>query len=172
MASFTTPIPPLRADWMGSGACTSGSTALQRDATKTRQACGGADMTSTSCMPRMSAPVAKQRRRTRENSRLLPEQGASRRQRSSARIALAAWGRNHQLDRSGCDAGVAAKVPRLRGGLCGDRNRARYLILNRGASADIADDVVHHVAALPCREALAALGRAQIRRALMHMQNN
>jgi predicted dithiol-disulfide oxidoreductase (DUF899 family) len=38
-ASSTTPIPPMRADWTASGACTSGSTAPPRGAT--RRASGG-----------------------------------------------------------------------------------------------------------------------------------
>ena len=41
----TTPIPVMLADWMASGACTSGSTAPPRDAT--RRASGGAATTST-----------------------------------------------------------------------------------------------------------------------------
>src|ERR1700732_1002568 len=45
MASSTTPIPPTRADWTASGACTSGSTAPPRGATK--RASGGAATTST-----------------------------------------------------------------------------------------------------------------------------
>src|SRR5919198_5745075 len=45
MASCTTPIPPMRADWTASGALTNGSTGLQKVAT--RQAFGGAGMTST-----------------------------------------------------------------------------------------------------------------------------
>src|SRR2546426_1133531 len=45
MASSTTPIPPMRADWTASGACTSGSTAHPRGAT--RRASGGAATTST-----------------------------------------------------------------------------------------------------------------------------
>src|SRR3989449_7492383 len=45
MASSTTPIPPMRADWTASGACTSGSTAPPRGAT--RRASGGAATTST-----------------------------------------------------------------------------------------------------------------------------
>src|SRR4029077_1025813 len=44
-ASSTTPIPLMRADWTASGACTSGSTALPRGAT--RRASGGAATTST-----------------------------------------------------------------------------------------------------------------------------
>src|SRR5207237_10891366 len=44
-ASSTTPIPLLRADSMASGACTSGSIARPRGAT--RRECGGAAMTST-----------------------------------------------------------------------------------------------------------------------------
>src|SRR5512132_1143961 len=38
-------MPPMRADWTASGACTSGSTAPPRGAT--RRACGGAATTST-----------------------------------------------------------------------------------------------------------------------------
>src|SRR5215813_13952457 len=45
MASSTTPIRPLRADWMASGACISGSIAHRRDAM--RRACGGAVTTNT-----------------------------------------------------------------------------------------------------------------------------
>src|SRR5258707_11174172 len=45
MASSTTPIPPMRADWMASGVCTSGSTAPPWGAT--RQASGGCATTST-----------------------------------------------------------------------------------------------------------------------------
>src|SRR5215472_6735643 len=45
MAWSTTPIPPTRADWTASGACTSGSTAPPRGAT--RRASGGAATTST-----------------------------------------------------------------------------------------------------------------------------
>src|SRR5258706_9674335 len=45
MASSTTPIPPMRADWMASGVCTSGSTAPPWGAT--RQASGGSATTST-----------------------------------------------------------------------------------------------------------------------------
>src|SRR5207253_2871655 len=45
MASSTTPIPPIRAEWTASGACTSGSTAHPRGAT--RRASGGAATTST-----------------------------------------------------------------------------------------------------------------------------
>src|SRR5438094_534937 len=45
IASSTTPIPPMRADWTASGACTSGSTAPPRGAT--RPASGGAATTST-----------------------------------------------------------------------------------------------------------------------------
>src|SRR6202795_4709332 len=45
MASSTTPIPPMRADWTASGACTSGSTAPPRGAT--RRASGGSATTST-----------------------------------------------------------------------------------------------------------------------------
>src|SRR5437870_3821067 len=45
MASSTTPIPPMRADWTASGACTSGSTAPPKGAT--RRAPGGAATTST-----------------------------------------------------------------------------------------------------------------------------
>src|SRR6266576_3223354 len=45
MASSTTPILRMRADWTPSGACIPGSTALRRGAT--RRACGGAAMTST-----------------------------------------------------------------------------------------------------------------------------
>src|SRR5437667_11142842 len=45
MASSTTPIPPMRADWTASGACTSGSTAPPRGVT--RRASGGAATTST-----------------------------------------------------------------------------------------------------------------------------
>src|SRR5262249_15133963 len=44
-ASSTMPIPPMRADWTGSGACTSGSTAPPWDAT--RMASGGVATTST-----------------------------------------------------------------------------------------------------------------------------
>ena len=44
-ASSTTPIPPMRADWTVSGACTSGSTAPPGGAT--RPASGGAAATST-----------------------------------------------------------------------------------------------------------------------------
>jgi len=44
-ASSTTRIPPMRADWTASGACTSGSTAHPRGAT--RRAFGGAATTST-----------------------------------------------------------------------------------------------------------------------------
>src|SRR5207245_2016149 len=44
-ASSTTPIPPMRADWTASGACTSGSTAPPTGAT--RRASGGAATTST-----------------------------------------------------------------------------------------------------------------------------
>src|SRR5574342_130310 len=43
--SFTTPIPPMRAGWTASGACTNGSTAPPRGAT--RRASGGAATTST-----------------------------------------------------------------------------------------------------------------------------
>src|SRR5713101_4244162 len=43
-ASSTTSIPPMRADWTASGACTSGSTAPPRGAT--RRASGGAATTS------------------------------------------------------------------------------------------------------------------------------
>src|SRR5512145_2160842 len=45
MASSTTPIPPMRADWTLSGACTRGSTA--RPGGATRRASGGAATTST-----------------------------------------------------------------------------------------------------------------------------
>src|SRR5437016_5550935 len=45
MASSTTPIPPMRADWTASGACTSGSTAHPRGVT--RRSPGGAATTST-----------------------------------------------------------------------------------------------------------------------------
>src|SRR3989442_8355225 len=45
MASSSTPIPPMRADWTASGACTSGSTAHPRGATG--RASGGAATTST-----------------------------------------------------------------------------------------------------------------------------
>src|SRR5467141_1831981 len=45
MASSTTPTLRMRADWTPSGACIPGSTAHRRGAT--RQACGGAAMTST-----------------------------------------------------------------------------------------------------------------------------
>src|SRR5258708_27051210 len=45
MALSTTPIPPMRADWMASGACTSGSTARPRGAM--RRASGGATTTCT-----------------------------------------------------------------------------------------------------------------------------
>src|SRR6202043_3436848 len=45
MASSTTPIPPTRADWTASGACTSGSTVPPGGAT--RRACGGAATTNT-----------------------------------------------------------------------------------------------------------------------------
>src|SRR2546425_9369674 len=45
MASSTTPIPPMRADWTASGACTNGSTAPPRGAM--RRASGGAATTST-----------------------------------------------------------------------------------------------------------------------------
>src|SRR2546428_684797 len=45
MASSTTPIPPMRAGWTASGACTSGSTAHPRGAT--RRASGCAATTST-----------------------------------------------------------------------------------------------------------------------------
>src|SRR5919108_542863 len=45
MASSTIPIPPMRAEWTPSGACTSGSTAPPGDAT--RRASGGAAMMST-----------------------------------------------------------------------------------------------------------------------------
>src|SRR4030095_10696153 len=44
-ASPTTRIPPMRADWTASGACTSGSTARPGDAT--RRGSGGAATTST-----------------------------------------------------------------------------------------------------------------------------
>jgi len=44
-ASSTTPILPMRADWMASGACTSGSTGRPRGAT--RRASGGAATTNT-----------------------------------------------------------------------------------------------------------------------------
>src|SRR5262245_36414419 len=44
-ASSTTPIPPMRAGWTASGACTSGSTALPWAATK--RVSGGAATTST-----------------------------------------------------------------------------------------------------------------------------
>src|SRR5262252_5665313 len=44
-ASSTTPIPPLRADWTASGACTNGSTAPPRGVTS--RAPGGAATTST-----------------------------------------------------------------------------------------------------------------------------
>src|SRR5437773_4456857 len=45
MASSTTPTPPMRAGWTASGACTSGSIARPRDAT--RRASGGCATTST-----------------------------------------------------------------------------------------------------------------------------
>src|SRR6266852_106351 len=44
-ASSIPPIPPMRADWTASGACTSGATAPPRGAT--RRASGGAATTST-----------------------------------------------------------------------------------------------------------------------------
>src|SRR6266699_4852120 len=50
MASSITPIPPMRADWTASGACTSGSTAHPRGAT--RRAFGGAATTSTTSAER------------------------------------------------------------------------------------------------------------------------
>jgi predicted dithiol-disulfide oxidoreductase (DUF899 family) len=52
-ASFTTPIPPMRADWTASGACISGSTAPPRVATK--RASGGAATTSTTKMRQKTA---------------------------------------------------------------------------------------------------------------------
>src|SRR5438270_11015831 len=45
MESSTTPIPPMRVDWTACGACTSGSTAHPRGAT--RRASGGAATTNT-----------------------------------------------------------------------------------------------------------------------------
>src|SRR5882762_2059171 len=58
MASSTTPIPLMRAESMASGVCTSGSTALPRDAM--RLGFGGGAMTSTGSEDgqggRMSAP--------------------------------------------------------------------------------------------------------------------
>src|SRR5579872_630635 len=51
-ASYITPIPHTRAAWTASGACTSGSTAHPRDAT--RRASGGAVTTSTPPSPRPS----------------------------------------------------------------------------------------------------------------------
>jgi predicted dithiol-disulfide oxidoreductase (DUF899 family) len=50
-ASSTTPIPPMRADWTASGACTSGSTARLRGAT--RRASGGGTTTSTTRVDRI-----------------------------------------------------------------------------------------------------------------------
>src|SRR5439155_9747171 len=50
MASSTTPIPPMRADWTASGACTSGSTAHPKGAT--RRASGGAATMSTTSAER------------------------------------------------------------------------------------------------------------------------
>src|SRR6266498_3009729 len=50
MASSTTPIPPMRADWTASGACTSGSTAHPRGATR-RASGGAATMSTTSAEP-------------------------------------------------------------------------------------------------------------------------
>src|SRR6266498_1408928 len=50
MASCIKPIPPMRADWTASGACTSGSTAHPRGAT--RRASGGAAATSTTSAER------------------------------------------------------------------------------------------------------------------------
>src|SRR5215831_6309283 len=56
MASSITPIPPMRADWTASGACTSGSTAPPRGAT--RRASGGAATTSTaSAEPSRGSPI-------------------------------------------------------------------------------------------------------------------
>jgi predicted dithiol-disulfide oxidoreductase (DUF899 family) len=49
-ATSTTAIPPMRADWTASGACTSGSTAPPRGAT--RRASGGAATTSTTSAER------------------------------------------------------------------------------------------------------------------------
>src|SRR6266498_4181459 len=49
MASSTTPIPPMRADWTACGACTSGSTAPPRDVTRT--ASGFAATTNTIASP-------------------------------------------------------------------------------------------------------------------------
>src|SRR5262249_52373476 len=63
-ASSTIPIPPMRADWTPSGACTSGSTEPPRGAT--RRASGGAATTSTGRFLRTPARVATQRMRRRE----------------------------------------------------------------------------------------------------------
>src|SRR3970282_858722 len=51
MAASTTAPPPMRGAWTGCGACTSGSTALPRGAT--RRASGGAATTSTARAERM-----------------------------------------------------------------------------------------------------------------------
>src|SRR6266566_3313822 len=88
MASFTTPTPPLRADWTASGACTSGLTAPPGDATKPKPVSGGAATTSTSRLLRTPARVATQRGHTLELSQLLADSDAGPRQRSSAPIAV------------------------------------------------------------------------------------
>src|SRR6202035_1498258 len=73
-----------RERWTGSGACTSGSTAPPRGAT--RRASGGTGTTSTRRFLKTRARVATRRKRTREHSPLLPDDKASPRKRSSARV--------------------------------------------------------------------------------------
>src|SRR5215831_21037653 len=57
MASSITLIPPMRADWTASGACTSGSTAPPRGAT--RRASGGAATTSTTGAERSRKEISR-----------------------------------------------------------------------------------------------------------------
>src|SRR5216683_2856829 len=56
MASSITPTPLMRADWTASGACTSGSTAPPRGAT--RRASGGSATTSTAMTSTRTAATA------------------------------------------------------------------------------------------------------------------
>ena len=79
------------------------------------------------------------------NAPLLPDQDASRRQRSSACVAVAPWRGDRWLDRSDRYAGTASQVSRMCGGVCGPRDRHRDLSADRHVPAGDACGIVRGV---------------------------
>ena len=96
----------------------------------------------------------------REFSLLLPDQDPSRRQRASARVAVAPCRGDRWLARSERCAGTGSQVSRMRGGVYGPRDRHRDLFANCHVPAGDACDIVRGVIGFRCCKTSAEFSRA------------